>query len=79
MNNQTVQKEIIRNIGELMVLYPQYTASQHLVHFLRSLGDEEKAYSWTNQKLLKKIENYREELANELAEPSDTDDEDDDF
>jgi hypothetical protein len=79
MNNQTIQKEIMRNIGELIMLYPQYTASQHLVHFLRSQGDEEKAYSWTNHKLLKKIENYREELANELSERSDEDEDDEDF
>lgn len=76
MNNQTIQKEIIRNIGELMVIYPQYTASQHLVHFLRSLGDQEKAYHWNDQKLLKRIEHYREELANEMSEPTEEDAED---
>lgn len=73
MNNQTILKEIMRNIGELIVIYPQYTASQHLVHFLRSLGDQEKAYHWNDHKLLKRIERYREELANELSGPSDED------
>jgi len=74
MNAQTIQKEVIRNLGEIFILYPQYTVSEHLVHILRSKGGR-KPYragsanesGWDDQYTLKQIEQYKEELLNELS------------
>ena len=74
MNPTSVKKEILRNIGEIMDSYPQYTMAEHLVHILRPKGGK-KPYrvtsspdtGWDDQYLLKQIENYRSELIADLS------------
>lgn len=61
-----IEEQIFYNLMQIVEQYPQYTPSQHFIHFLRTKGDTD-PYFWTVEKLLKKIENYRDELDNELV------------
>lgn len=58
---------IFHNIMEIVELFPQYTVVQHLYHILRRKGDAKDPYTWEDTKLLKKFEDYRDELEIELA------------
>lgn len=61
------QEQIFYNLIRLVEEYPQYSVSQHLVHVLRTKGDPQDNYSWEDGKLLKKFEDYRDELERELT------------
>lgn len=61
-----VQEQIFYNLMRLVEEYPQYSISQHLVHILRTKGDSQDNYFWDDAKLLKKFEDYRDELDKEL-------------
>lgn len=82
MSNKPVDKErkqieeqIFYNLMRIVQEYPQYSISQHLVHVLRTKGDSEDNYYWENKKLLKKFEDYKDELDKELkSETADTND-----
>lgn len=65
-NTQT-QQLIFHNLIEVVELFPQYTVTQHLWHILRKKGDGQEPYSWEDIKLLKKFEDYKDELETELA------------
>ena len=69
MKNQIVEQEILYNLVKITEQFPQYTMSQHLLHFLRTKGDAD-PYHWDNTKLLVKIQEYYDELTNELANDS---------
>ena len=66
-NRKQTEEQIFYNLMRIVQEYPQYTISQHLSHVLRTKGDSEQAYYWDNQKLLKKFEDYRDELDRELS------------
>lgn len=59
------QSEIMYNLVKIAEAFPQYSVSQHMVHFLRSKGDND-PYFWDDKHLLSKIEEYYNELLNEL-------------
>lgn len=61
-----VEEQVFYIFMQLVQQYPQYTMSEHITHFLREKGDDEKHYDWSNEKLLKKIELYKDELDQEL-------------
>lgn len=58
---------IFHNLMEVVDLFPQYTLTQHLYHIMRKKGDDQDVYSWKDEKLLKKFEEYKDELEVELA------------
>lgn len=64
-----VEEQVFYNFMQLVQQYPQYTVVQHLSHFLREKGDGEDHYFWSNEKLLKKIEDYKDELDFEFSNP----------
>lgn len=64
-----IYNQIFYNIVEITQLFPQYTITQHFSHIMRTKGDAEGPYMWTNEKLLTKVEKYCEELKNELSLP----------
>lgn len=61
------EEQIFYNFMQIIQSYPQYTIPEHLSHLLRSKGDLEGSFFWSNDKLLKKIEDYKDELERELA------------
>jgi len=60
-----IEEQIIYNLIQIIQQYPQYSFSQHLHHFLREKGDEPH-YFWSIEELLKKVEDYKDELDHEL-------------
>lgn len=60
-----IKQQIFHHFMEIIELFPQYTVAQHLVHIMRPRSE---AYKFTSEQLLKKFENYRDELENELAD-----------
>lgn len=61
-----IEEQVFYNFMQVVQQYPQYTISQHICHFQRKKSDKEDAYYWGNEKLLKKIEDYKDELDHEL-------------
>lgn len=56
---------------QIVQSFPQYSVAQHLVHATRRKTDYgETLYHWDDEKLLKKIEAYRDELEKELTPPT---------
>ena len=66
-NKKIIEGQIFFTLIKIVEQYPQYTVSQHLAHLLRKKGDREDNYYWSDDKLLKKIEDYKDELDGELA------------
>lgn len=64
---QTTQ-QIIHNLLETIELFPQYTVAQHLAFIIRRKDPNAKElYFWKDEELLKKVEQHKEELENELV------------
>lgn len=58
-----VNQQIFHNLLEIVELYPQYSVVKHLVTILRRKSSKGKIpYEWTNEELLKRIEQHKEEL-----------------
>lgn len=66
-----VEEQIFYNLMQIVQSFPQYTLAQHLGHILRRKFDLEEFYYWSDEKLLKKFEDYRDELEAELSQPAD--------
>jgi len=65
---QTVQ-QIFHILLELTELYPQYSIPQHLAGILRKKNPNVKEFFfWSNDQLLKRIENYKQELESDSDE-----------
>ncbi len=62
-----IEEQVFYNFMQVVQQFPQYSISQHLSHFLRKKEDSEEAYFWSNEKLLKKVEAYKDELELELV------------
>ena len=55
--------EVFHNLTEIIELYPAYTIAQHLTTILRKKDAKTKeAYHWSNDELLKRIEQHKAEL-----------------
>lgn len=61
-----VEQQILYNLSQIVELAPQYTFSQHLLHFLRRKNETKDVYFWSDEITLKKIEEYYDELKNDL-------------
>lgn len=61
-----VIQQIFHNLGEVVELYPRYSISQHLSAILRRKCDSGNQFHlWSNDELLKKIEQHKDELSGE--------------
>jgi hypothetical protein len=61
-----VIQQIFHNLSEVVELYPQYSVAQHLSAILRRKSDNGNQFHlWTNDELLKKIEQHKDELEGE--------------
>lgn len=61
-----IEEQIFYNLMRIVQEYPQYSIAQHIWHVLRTKGDKEGPYYWTDKALLKKFEDYKDELDKEL-------------
>ncbi|XAI97420.1 hypothetical protein [Leptolyngbya phage Lbo-JY46] len=68
-NKKDLQTEtqIFYLLSQIVELFPQYTFSQHLSHILRTKGHRPDIYDWSDLTLLKVVEQYYDELQNELV------------
>lgn len=62
-----VEEQVFYHLMQIVQTYPQYTIAQHLSHLLRTKGDKEEFFFWSDEKLLKKFEDYKDELDRELS------------
>jgi hypothetical protein len=62
-----IEEQVFYNIMKVVEQYPQYTMAQHMLHVLRRKGDVQDTYFWPDEKLLKKFEDYKDELDQELT------------
>lgn len=62
-----IEQQFLHTLSKIIEDFPQYTISQHLVHFLRKKNEAKESYYWSEELLLKKIENYYDELKNDLT------------
>lgn len=65
--NMQTKQLIFHNLMQIVETFPQYSVTKHLYHILRRKGDPEEVYDWADEKLLKKFEDYKDELEIELA------------
>lgn len=61
-----IEEQIFYNFMRIVQEFPQYTVAQHWEHVRRTKGDKEAPYYWDDKKLLKKFEDYKDELDKEL-------------
>lgn len=61
------EQQIFHLLINIVEQYPQYTFSQHLCHLLRKQGGKVNTYFWSDELLLKKVEDYYDELTSDLA------------
>jgi hypothetical protein len=68
-NNRSIQEEqqILHLLAQIVEAFPQYTIAQHIAHIMRKKNEPLEAYHWNNILLLKKFENYYDELNQELS------------
>jgi hypothetical protein len=64
-----VEQQIFYNLVQIVESFPQYTLAQHVHHFTRKKSDDQESYFWSDEKLLKKVEKYYDELQQELMLP----------
>lgn len=60
-----ITQQVIHNIMEIVELYPQYSISQHLNTILRRKNSKKESFFWSNEELLKRIEQHKTELEGE--------------
>lgn len=61
------QQQILHLLVNIAEMYPQYTLAQHFAHVLRRKSERQEPYFWSDDLLLKKFEDYYDELKNDLA------------
>ena len=61
-----IEQQIFHILIDVVELYPQYTLAQHLGHVLRKKTEPKEFYFWSDELLLKKLEDYYDELRQEL-------------
>jgi hypothetical protein len=62
-----VEQQVFHILLDIVELYPQYSLSQHLCHILRKKEESKEAYFWSDEVLLKKFEDYYDELKQDLS------------
>lgn len=59
------KQQIFHHFVEIVELFPQYTIAQHIVHVMRP---QTGSYQISDEELLKKFEDYRDELESDLVD-----------
>lgn len=62
-----IEQQFLYNLAQVLEAFPQYTISQHLVHFTRRKGLKQELYDWSDERILQRLEDYYNELKTTLA------------
>lgn len=62
-----IEQQFLYILAQIVESFPQYKISQHLIHFQRRKGDGKDMYFWSDEYTLKKLEDYYDELKNDLT------------
>lgn len=65
-----LEQQFLYILSKVMETFPQYTIAQHLQHIFRRKTEVQEPYFWNDTLSLRRIEEYYDELAVELATPS---------
>lgn len=68
-----VEQQILYNLANIIEAFPQYSIAQHLSHFLRKKNETKDVYFWSDELILKKVEEYYDELKTDLIIETDED------
>ncbi len=68
-----VEQQIFYNMAQITEAFPQYNIVQHICHFMRRKGETKDVYFWAPELLLKKIEEYYDELKTDLVNENEED------
>ena len=61
-----IEQQFLYNLARVLEPFPQYTVSQHLVHFTRRKGLKQELYDWSDERILQRLEDYYNELTTTL-------------
>lgn len=61
------EQQIFHLLLNIVEMFPQYSITQHLTHILRKKNELKDVYDWSDELLLKKFEDYYDELKNDLV------------
>ena len=61
-----IEQQVLYYLSQIVELFPQYTLAQHFTHFMRRKGELKDTYFWPDELILKKVEEYYDELKNDL-------------
>lgn len=61
-----IEQQFLYILAQVVESFPQYTIAQHLSHFQRRKGEGKELYFWSDENTLKKLEEYYDELKNDL-------------
>ena len=61
-----IQQQFLHILVQIIELFPQYTVTQHIVHFTRKKGEQKESYYWSEELALQKIQEYYDELCTNL-------------
>jgi len=70
-NQIQVEQQILFNLAKIIEAFPQYTIAQHFSHFLRKKKEGKDVYFWSDETILKKVEEYYDELKTDLIHETD--------
>lgn len=56
------EQQFLYLLAQIIEAFPQYSIAQHLTHMLRKKNDIQDVYFWSQDTILKKIEQYYDEL-----------------
>ena len=62
-----IEQQFLYNLAQVLEAFPQYTISQHLVHFTRRKGLKQELYYWSDERILQRLEDYYNELKATLS------------
>ena len=72
-NQIQVEQQVLFNLAKIIEAFPQYSIAQHLSHFLRKKKETKDVYFWSDELILKKVEEYYDELKTDLVQETEED------
>lgn len=72
-NQIQTEQQVLFTLANIIETFPQYTIAQHLSHFLRKKKEVKDAYFWSDDLILRRVEEYYDELKTDLLHEKDED------
>lgn len=61
------EQQFLYVLSKVVETFPQYSIAQHMAHIFRRKTEPQEPYFWIDELSLRRIEEYYDELATELA------------